>query len=226
VRPTYIAHASSWEEADERFVQYVADMPLRREQLAGRVSETGGPPLDRGIDGLDDLNEWYIDTALRDLDDGMDRMPHHSRTAEPHPDWTPNDYIPRWVSPQVSRLWAMLAVHVGDVMLGELAESRWVVWRSKHQNEAHNGLYSIDIGDPARPSAVVASSNAGIVRAYEHYGMRAYERPDMHRLRENVERDLERARAVREAGTQRWQKAPTGPDARRKVRPFPGRHVS
>jgi hypothetical protein len=225
VTPTYISQASSWEEADARFGTYLAEMPLRREQLAQRVAETAGPPLDRGVDGLDDLNEWYLDVGLAGLDDGMTWIPYHAPPATPPPGWEPSVMIPRWVAPQVSRLWAMVAVHVGDVLLRELEQSRWVVWRSRHANEVNNGVYGIDVGDPHHPADVIGLANGGLVYAYEHLGTgdHADRRPPGDRFRTGVLRELDRARAVRDSGTARWQKAPTGPDARRNVREFPGR---
>jgi len=66
---------ASWNDADSAFASFIEALPLRREQLLARLSETGGPELDSSLESLDALNEWYIRIAFADEDDGMDWWP-------------------------------------------------------------------------------------------------------------------------------------------------------
>lgn len=221
--PAYINNASSWEEADAHFEQFMASLPERRTQLTRRLAETGGPGLDGTLDGLDALNEWYIDTALADQPDGMDWWP--TWLAGPNVDrsWRGPEGENAG-SPEVTRLWELIGVYLGDLTLAWFPQSRWVCWRDPSKSMYNNGHPIIDVGLPRRPMTALSWANVGVPRAFMHHGTgSAYdERPDSTRLRKVMVQVFDDATARLAIEPVRWQRAPTGPDAHRrtKTRPF------
>ena len=219
----FIHAADSWEDADASFESFVATMPERRAQLRARLEATGGPSLDRGLEGLDDLNAWYLCVGLEDQPDGMDWWP---AWIGPEPaDWEPNSSFPRRRSPQVARLWEMIAVHLGDLMLEAIPQSRWVCWRSKHPMEMVNGMFVMDVGHPSKPGRPVDFARAGVMLAVQRHGTGGPrdELPGTTTMTRHMVRTLAEVAEYRSTGKRlAWQRAPTGPDAHRKTTVFPG----
>lgn len=219
--PEYITNATSWQEADEHFERFVAALPERREQLRRRIAETGGPALDGTIEGLDPLNEWYIATALADQPDGMTWLPEWVTGAG---STQRGFYGERPCSGPVLRLWEMIGIYLGDLALARFPESRWVCWRDSVRSGVYNGEPVVDVGLPDFPLDVLSVANAAVPRTYMYAGTghRHEEPADPTRLRRVFTGRLERTTTHLAAEAPRWQRAPTGPDARRrtKKRPF------
>jgi len=209
----------SWDAADAAFDQFMADVPLRRDQLRERLTVTGGPVLDGTVESLDVLNEWYIETALSGEPDGMDWWPVWMKRPQPAtrriPGVTGNP-----IPDDVIRLWELVSVYVGDVLLPLIPHSRWVCFRAKNYREVINGRPIIDMGDPDWPSDPISVGNANVPRmvSFRGTGHRFDTRPESHFLSDGVLVKVRRFKAGRDAGTLKWQKAPTGPDAHRRTK--------
>ncbi len=214
---SYIYLADSWEEADARFDRLMAVLPERQEQLRVRLSETGGPALDGTRASLRAANEWFIRVAFEGEPDGMDWFPEWV----PHnPDATiPDDE--RIVPPEIYRLWELLGIYIGDVMVSEVPGSRWVCWRSKYPRAGENGCPVIDFGVRTICFDALAAANGGVLRSYAHHGNGGmYDVPaDPNEYGDTFERWLRfRAENLEREGRESWQKEPTGPGARTRVR--------
>jgi len=159
----------SWEAADAAFTQFMDDLPLRREQLRQKLAATGGPVLDGTVESLDPLNEWYIETALRGAPDGMDWWPVWLARGAPATNPMPELYgYP--IPDDVIRLWELVSVYVGDVLLPLIPHARWVCFRAKNYREVINGRPVVDIGSPLFPANVIAVGNALVPRMVSYRG--------------------------------------------------------
>jgi hypothetical protein len=209
---------SSWEAADAAFTQFMVDLPLRREQLRQMLASTGGPQLDGTVESLDALNEWYIETALRGEPDGMDWWPVWIERPRPVDKSIPGA-IGDSAPDEMYRLWELVSVYVGDVLLPLIPHARWVCFRAGNYREVINGLPVIDIGNTDFPADAIAIGNAGVPRTVSYRGTGSdFERPaDPRRLFKDSVAMVERFEEGRDAGTLKWQKAPTGPDAHRRT---------
>ena len=217
--PVYIHNASSWEEADAHFAAFMATVPERRVELAQRVAETGGPVLDRSVDSLLAVNEWFIEQAL-DRPDAPDVQHRPAWMSPPNPDFEPNWLNPRPPAGWLDLLWEQVSVYVGDVFITAVPGSRWVCWRSRTKSHIDNGWPAIDIGAaPDIKGNAIMIANAGVLRSWTHQGTgdRDDVRPDptdMHTRLRGVLRSREEYLAEH---PMRWQAAPTGPKAHRRV---------
>jgi len=128
-------------------------------------------------------------------------------TGKPHPD-------------EVIRLCELVSVYVGDVLLPLIPHSRWVCLRAKNYREAINGQPLVDLGNPLFPADAIAIGNANVPRmvSYRGTGHRFDTRPSPKLLSEGVVAMVRRFEEGRGAGTLKWQKAPTGPDAHRRTK--------
>jgi len=207
----------SWSAADAVFDRFVADLPLRREQLRLMVEASGGPVLDSSVESLDPLNEWYIEKALRDEPDGMDWYPLWMGPTLPasEPDLNYNTFR----NDDLMRLWELISVYVADVVGGVIPHSRWVCFRARGYRERDNGRPAFDIGDRILPAGVFNVGNARVPRMMTYLGTgdRYEGRPASTALSGGVDSVLRRYERVRDAGLLTWQKAPTGPDAHRRI---------
>ncbi len=208
----------SWEAADAAFTRFMDDLPLRREQLRHMVAATGGPPLDGTVEGLDALNEWYIETALRGEPDGMDWWPVWMRRPVPMDKSIPGA-IGNNSPDEIFRLWELVSVYVGDVLLPLVPHARWVCFRAGNYREVINGRPVIDIGNADFPANVIAIGNGGVPRliSYRGTGSHLEEPADPRFLSKGTMAMVHRFEAGRASGTLKWQKAPTGPDAHRRT---------
>jgi hypothetical protein len=208
----------SWGAADAAFTQFMADLPLHREQLRQMLAATGGPQLDGSVDSLDALNEWYIETALRGEPDGMDWWPVWIRRPRPVDKSIPGA-IGDSAPDEIYRLWELMSVYVGDVLLPLIPHSRWVCFRAKNYREVINGQPLIDLGNSDFPGDAIAIGNANVPRmvSYRGTGHRFDVVPSTRMLSEGAVAMVRRFEAGRDAGTLKWQKAPTGPDAHRRT---------
>ena len=208
----------SWEAVDADFDQFVADMPLRRAQLRERIAATRGPELDGSLESLRPLNVWYIRTALSGEPDGWDWWPLWLERSAPPTNPMPHVFG-NPVPDDVIRLWELVAVYVGDVMLPLMPPSRWVCFRARQFREVINGQPMIDRGDRTFPANPITIANAGVPRAVSHRGTGSrFDKPaDPTELVTHVATTVQGFEAARQAGTLKWQKAPTGPDAHRRT---------
>ncbi len=209
---------SSWEAADEAFTRFVGDLPLRREQLRHMVAATGGPQLDGTVESLDALNVWYVETALRGEPDGMDWWPVWIERPRPVDKSIPGA-IGDSAPDEIYRLWELVSVYVGDVLLRLIPHARWVCFRAGNYREVINGRPVIDIGNTSFPANVIAIGNAGVPRMVSYRGTGSdLEGPANPRsLSGDTVAMVRRFEAGRASGTLKWQKAPTGPDAHRRT---------
>ena len=214
---SYIDLADSWEEADARFDRFMAVLPERREQLRDLVSRTGGPELDGTRASLRTANDWFIRIAFEDEPDGMDWFP----------EWIPinrDAVIPagqRIVPGEIYRLWELLGIYIGDVMLSEVPGSRWVCWRAKYPRAGENGRPVIDFGVQTICFDALSAANGGVIRSYRYHGDGGEfdGAADPGAYGDIFDRWLRfRAENLEREGHESWQKEPTGPDARKRVR--------
>ena len=215
----YIHNASSWAEADAHFEAFVAGVPDRRVELAERVAATGGPVLDRSIESLLPLNEWFIEQVLDrpappDVEFQMVWLP------APNPLYRPNPTVPRLAPGWLRLLWEQVSVYVGDVVLATVPGSRWVCWRSRSKTYIDNGWPSIDVGAaPDIPVNAIMIANAGVLRSWTHQGTgdRQDVRPDPTDMHTRLLGVLQHRSQHLSEHPMRWQAAPTGPGAHRRV---------
>lgn len=219
MRRVYILNASSWAEADAHFEEFMAVVGQRRAELALRVAETGGPVLDRSVDSLLAVNEWFIEQVL----DGSAPADVAYRPAwmdPPNPLFRPTPGGPRAAPGWLLLLWEQLGVYVGDVFMAAVPGSRWVCWRSRSKASIDNGWPVIDIGTaPELKGIAITIANAGVLRSWSHQGTgdRDDVRPDptdMHKRARGILASREQYLAEH---PMRWQAAPTGPKAHRRV---------
>jgi len=219
MRHVYINAADSWEEADEHFEQFLAVVPERRLQLAEWVAATGGPVLDRSVESLGPVNEWFIETVLdRPAPPDVEYRP--AWMPPRNPDWRPNPTNPRAAPGWLYLLWEQVAVYVGDVMIEQVPGSRWVCWRAKHKGVIDNGMPVIDFGVPDRPFNAITCANGGVLRSWTHQGTGndMDVRPAPSKIRGYFVAELARREAHFAEHPARWKVAPTGPGARRSQR--------
>lgn len=122
------------------------------------------------------------------------------------------------------RLWELIGVYLGDLTLAAFPDARWVCWRDPAKGGVFNGEPVIDVGLPRYPMNVLSKANADVPAAYTYHGTgHRYDEPaDPTILRGVMSRAFEFVTEHRATDPQRWQQAPTGPNAHRrtKVRPF------
>ena len=214
---SYIYLADSWEEADARFDRLMAVLPERREQLRARLAETGGPELDGTRGSLREANEWFIRVAFEGEPDGMDWFPEWLPARR---EVTPPDGE-RPVPLPIYRLWELLGIYIGDVMVSEVPGSRWVCWRSKYPRAGENGCPVIDFGVRTICFDALSAANGGVIRSYRYhgYGGEFDGAADPGAYEDIFDRWLRfRAENLEREGRESWQKEPTGPGARKRVR--------
>lgn len=208
---------ASWEDADAAFDRFIDSLPERRGQLRQRLADTGGPELDRSLESLSPLTEWYFEAALRDERDVMDWWPEWLPPTDAN--FKPYEDNPRQLSPQFVRLWEMVGIYIADVLQPLVPHSRWVCWRAKAAREITAGALMLDFGDQLFPFDVFPAANAGMVSLYIHYGTgHRWEKPIDADAFEPALRERVLGRdTLRRGRPLTWQKAPTGPDAFRRT---------
>ena len=215
----YIANASSWEEADAHFEMFMTVLPQRRAELAELVAGTGGPVLDRSIESLIPLNEWFIERVL----EGPVPVDVAYRPAwldPPNPLFCPTPGGPRAAAGWLLLLWEQVSVYVGDVLLAAVPGSRWVCWRSRSKAGIDSGWPVVDFGlAPDRNGNAIMIANAGVLRSWSYQGTgdRDDVRPDSTDMHDRLRGVLAFRESYLSEHPTRWQAAPTGPGAHRRV---------
>jgi hypothetical protein len=216
----YFHMADSWEEADAHFESLMAVSSTRRVQLAQRVTAAGGPSLDRSVESLVPLGEWYLHAVLDEAerDDAVDYRPEWF--PAPSPRFRPRPDGPRAAPGWLLLLWEQVAIYVADVVMAEVTGSRWVCWRARNPRDAYNGMPSVDVGVPVWPADVISLANAGVVAAWVSRAVPGSDRYQAHptRMRDEVQKVLEDRSLYLAAHPPRWQAAPTGPKGARSLR--------
>jgi hypothetical protein len=222
VRARYIHAAASWDEADAHVDELTSNLAARRSELAERLA-ADGLALDVSVDGLGLLNEWYIETVLGPKEHAeVDFRPGWA--GPENPGFVPTPDGPRQAPGWLLLLWEQVAVHVGDVVMAQVPDARWVCWRARNQRDISNGKPSIDVGVPAWPVDALACANAGVVAAWVNRAAPGSDRyrAGPTRMRDFVSTALERRDGYLARHEPRWQASPTGPTATRSQRKPPG----